>query len=68
MKSIHWVASLVVVVPWALTMVGQTYMPQDYPQTELSNGILRAKIYLPGREQGILSGYKVRLGGRDRQP
>ena len=63
MKSIHWLASLVVVVPWALTMVGQTYVPQDYPQTELSNGILRAKIYLPDANKGFYRGTRFDWAG-----
>jgi len=63
MKSIYWLASLVVMVLSALTMVGQTYVPQDYPQTELSNAILRAKLYLPDANKGFYRGTRFDWAG-----
>ena len=63
MKSIYRLASLVGMVLSALTMVGQTYVPQDYPQTELSNGILRAKIYLPDANKGFYRGTRFDWAG-----
>src|SRR3954468_1719839 len=63
MKSIYCLASLVVMVLSALTMVGQTYVPQDYPQMELSNAILRAKLYLPDANKGFYRGTRFDWAG-----
>jgi hypothetical protein len=63
MKSIYCLASLVVIVLSTLTMVGQTYVPQDYPQMELSNGILRAKFYLPDANKGFYRGTRFDWAG-----
>jgi hypothetical protein len=63
MKSIYWLPFRLVMVLSALPMVAQTYVPQDYPQTELSNGILRAKIYLPDANKGFYRGTRFDWAG-----
>lgn len=46
-----------------LTMVAQTYSPPDYPSTELSNGVLRAKVYLPHAKKGFYRGTRFDWAG-----
>ena len=43
-------------------MTAQTY-PGPYPQTEISNGMLRAKIYLPDAEKGFYRGMRFDWAG-----
>lgn len=44
-------------------MAGQTYSPQDYPETELSNGTLRATVYLPDANRGFYRGTRFDWAG-----
>lgn len=46
----------------AAFMTGQTY-PGSYPQTEVSNGRLRAKIYLPDAKNGFYRGVRFDWAG-----
>ena len=43
-------------------MTAQTY-PAAYPQTEISNGMLRANVYLPDREKGFYRGMRFDWAG-----
>jgi hypothetical protein len=43
--------------------MAQTYSPQDYPATELSNGVLRAKVYLPDAQKGFYRGTRFDWAG-----
>jgi len=43
-------------------MTAQTY-PGSYPQTEISNSLLRAKIYLPDAEKGFYRGMRFDWAG-----
>lgn len=43
-------------------MTAQTY-PGPYPQKEISNGVLRAKIYLPDAEKGFYRGTRFDWAG-----
>jgi len=43
-------------------MTAQTY-PGPYPQSEISNGVLRAKIYLPDAEKGFYRGMRFDWAG-----
>jgi len=44
-------------------VVAQTYAAQSYPQTEISNGILRAQIYLPDAQKGFYRGMRFDWAG-----
>lgn len=46
----------------ATLMTAQTY-PGHYPQTEISNGMLRAKIYSPDAEKGFYRGTRFDWAG-----
>src|SRR5438445_359714 len=55
--------SIIVGCLFAVTlMTAQTY-PAAYPQTEISNGMLRAKVYLPDREKGFYRGMRFDWAG-----
>lgn len=41
----------------------QTYSAQSYPQTEISNGLVRAKVYLPDAEKGFYRGMRFDWAG-----
>jgi hypothetical protein len=41
----------------AAAMTGQTY-PGSYPETEISNGVLRSRIYLPDAQKGFYRGMR----------
>jgi hypothetical protein len=43
--------------------MAQTYSPQHYPATELSNGVLRAKFYLPDAKKGFYRGTRFDWAG-----
>lgn len=51
-----------VTVPFLL-MVAQTYSPADYPATELSNGVLLAKVYVPDAKKGFYRGTRFDWAG-----
>src|SRR4051812_8547728 len=56
-------AALVVAILVSTTlMTAQTY-PGTYPQKEISNGLLRAKIYLPDAEKGFYRGTRFDWAG-----
>ena len=59
MKSITRVIALFVT---STLMAVQTY-PGPYPQTEISNGLLRVKIYLPDAEKGFYRGMRFDWAG-----
>ena len=55
--------SIIVGCLFAVTlMTAQTY-PAAYPQTEISNGMLRAKVYLPDVEKGFYRGMRFDWAG-----
>ena len=59
MKGIYCILGCLLTV---LTMEAQTY-PGTYPSTEISNGVLRAKIYLPDAEKGFYRGTRFDWAG-----
>ena len=63
MNKFHWIACVSQLILPLLTMVAQTYSPQDYPATELSNGVLRAKVYLPDAKRGFYRGTRFDWAG-----
>jgi hypothetical protein len=44
-------------------MGAQTYPAQSYPEAEISNGVLRAKIYLPDAQKGFYRGTRFDWAG-----
>jgi hypothetical protein len=58
MKWISCIAYLLA----AASMAGQTY-PGSHPETEISNGVLRVKIYLPDPEKGFYHGMRFDWAG-----
>lgn len=56
-----WIACIAYLLA-AATMTGQTY-PGSYPQTEISNGVLRVKTYLPDTEKGFYRGRRFDWAG-----
>lgn len=63
MNTIHWIACSVGVSIVALSLVAQTYAPGTYPETELSNGVLRARVYLPDAQRGFYRGTRFDWAG-----
>jgi len=59
MKNVSWIVVSITAVAF---MTAQTY-PGPYPQTEISNGMLRAKIYLPDAEKGFYRGMRFDWAG-----
>lgn len=57
------VAVAVVELALSTLMMGQTYSPQNYPEKELSNGALRARIYLPDAKTGFYRGTRFDWAG-----
>jgi hypothetical protein len=62
MNTVLWIAC-VIQVTMPLLMMAQTYSPSDYPLTELSNGVLRAKVYLPDAKKGFYRGTRFDWAG-----
>jgi len=60
-KTMKWMCSILC-CSLATLMNAQTY-PGNYPQTEISNGVLRAKIYLPDTEHGFYRGTRFDWAG-----
>src|SRR5215472_1881075 len=56
-----WIASIAYFLAAAI-MTGQTY-PGSYPETEISKGTLRIKIYLPDAEKGFYRGRRFDWAG-----
>jgi hypothetical protein len=62
MKTIPFAAFLLQFVLPVLSM-GQTYSPNEYPRSELSNGVLKAQIYLPDAKKGFYRGTRFDWAG-----
>jgi hypothetical protein len=62
MKTIPFAACLLQFVLPVLSMA-QTYMPNEYPTSKISNGVLEAKIYLPDAERGFYRGTRFDWAG-----
>jgi hypothetical protein len=63
MNKLHWIAGLTQLMLPLLPMVAQTYSPQNYPATDLSNGVLQAKVYLPDAKNGFYRGTRFDWAG-----
>ena len=62
LKASRWISCVLgcsLTVPF---VAAQTY-PGSYPQAELTNGVLRAKIYLPDAEKGFYRGTRFDWAG-----
>ena len=57
-----WVCYILTSLLAAIPMKAQTY-PGTYPQTEISNGVLQVKIYLPNAEKGFYRGTRFDWAG-----
>lgn len=57
-----WTACIIVFFLANSLMSAQTY-PGTYPQTEISNGVLRAKLYLPDTDKGFYRGMRFDWAG-----
>ena len=63
MKKNHRIASILGLAMAAGSLAAQTYPAQSYPQAEISNGMLHAKIYLPDGEKGFYRGTRFDWAG-----
>jgi hypothetical protein len=61
--NFHWLACCVALSIAAVSVAAQTYEPGSYPETELSNGLLRAKVYLPDAQKGFYRGTRFDWAG-----
>lgn len=62
LKTIRWICCLFGCALAADSSAAQTY-PGTYPETKISNGILRASIYLPDAEKGFYRGTRFDWAG-----
>ncbi len=62
MRAIR-IACLVLLCMLSADMLTQTYPEQPYPQAEISNGVLHAKLYLPDAEKGFYRGMRFDWAG-----
>jgi hypothetical protein len=62
MKTTPFAAFLLHFVLPVLCM-SQTYSPNEYPKSELSNGVLKVKVYLPDAEKGLYRGTRFDWAG-----
>ena len=62
MNPTQWIVC-VIQLTFPFLIMAQTYSPRDYPATELSNGVLRAKVYLPDAEKGFYRGTRFDWAG-----
>lgn len=62
-KKNNRIASILGLAMTAVPLAAQTYPAQSYPQKEISNGVLRAKIYLPDAETGFYRGTRFDWAG-----
>ena len=62
MRTVLFAACLLQCVLPFLCMA-QTYLPNEYPKIELSNGVLNANIYLPDAEKGFYRGTRFDWAG-----
>jgi hypothetical protein len=60
-NEMAWALALVLLV--ATPLAAQTYPGQSYPQAEISNSVLRAKVYLPDAEKGFYRGMRFDWAG-----
>jgi hypothetical protein len=60
-NEMAWALALVLLVVTPLAT--QTYPGQSYPQAEISNSVLRAKVYLPDAEKGFYRGMRFDWAG-----
>ena len=63
MNKLHWIAYLTQLMLPLLSAVAHPYSPPDYPVTVLSNGVLRAKVYLPDAKKGFYRGTRFDWAG-----
>ena len=62
MNPVPWIVCIIQLT-FPFLIMAQTYSPQDYPATELSNGVLRAKVYLPDAKKGFYRGTRFDWAG-----
>jgi hypothetical protein len=62
MNPARWIVC-VIQLTFPFLIMAQTYSPQDYPAAELSNGVLRAKVYLPDAKKGFYRGTRFDWAG-----
>jgi hypothetical protein len=63
MKTIGAIAGVVGFAICMLSVAAQTYPGQSYPSAEISNGALRARIYLPDGAKGFYRGMRFDWAG-----
>jgi hypothetical protein len=63
MRMIRWIACRLGVAFAAVSISAQTYPAASYPQAEISNGMLRAKVYLPDAREGFYRGMRFDWAG-----
>jgi hypothetical protein len=63
MHMLHWLSCSLGVSIAAASMAAQTYAPGNYPETELSNGVLRARVYLPDAQKAFYRGTRFDWAG-----
>ena len=61
-KTVGWIYCILVSALAVGSMTAQTY-PGTYPEKQLSNGVLTAKIYLPDAEKGFYRGTRFDWAG-----
>src|SRR5579859_1561795 len=61
-KAMKWICCILGCLLVSLAMEAQTY-PGSYPSTTISNGELRAKIYLPDAAKGFYRGTRFDWAG-----
>ena len=62
LETARWICRLLACGVASVSMVAQTY-PGSYPETKISNGVLRASIYLPDAERGFYRGTRFDWAG-----
>ena len=62
MRTSPWLRCLILALS-VTPMAAQTYSPEDYPKVELSNGALRATVYLPDAKRGFYRGTRFDWAG-----
>lgn len=62
MRPSRWLRYLILAMTMT-PMAAQTYSPENYPQIELSNGALRATVYLPDAKRGFYRGTRFDWAG-----
>lgn len=62
LTAVNWMGCLLGCALAGGSLAAQTY-PRPYPQTKISNGMLRAEIYLPDAEHGFYRGTRFDWAG-----